>query len=238
LTHLLDYEKWGKEDMKEEIETGEVSYLDVEPSGESAEYRDEGGTARKGLGIIGWLIIIVMAFPIISWGFMTIFNLPSPIFLDSSFRAVLQLEDFDSLENDYEALEIIAGTYSGRRVYSLQEEGTLEPIIRMFSSIYTFNQDRTFEIFQNEQLLDTGSLAVIRVEPGDDINQMSRLNQQAIESLLGYSEIGIYRIDLHSEGGHRAGLRQTFFMFRAGDERVVIYSPIDEDIVIVEQLSG
>jgi len=220
--------------MEEEIRADEVIKTDAilpKESGANVEGKDKKGAVRRRLSIISLLILIAMALPVIFWGFSTIF-IPSNS-TDSLIYAYFRQENFDSLENDYEALKVVAGTYVDRRTFWAQNA---EPITRLFSSTYIFNQDRTFETFQNERLIDAGNFIVLKVTFDDDAGQISRSSQQVIESFIGNSDIDLFQINMQSEEGISPGLRQTFFMFRTSDGYVIIYDPLDESITFVEQL--
>jgi len=115
-------------------------------------------TPKVSFGLVSLLIIGIIVFYANFWGFAAVADFPPSIsFFSESSVVDTSPNQFDSLENDHEALEIIAGTYREEETFLLQLDGALEPLTSPFNFIYTFNQDRTFTIFQDENsLLNAG----------------------------------------------------------------------------------
>jgi len=148
-----------------------------------------------------------------------------------------QVGDF---ENDYEALEVVAGTYRGVSTFFISPEDVLEPVETTADTIYAFNQDRTFAIFQGDTLFNSGNFTVLKADSIPEVSQASQLDQgildTAIETIIGYSEFDLYHLEIHSELGFKAYIQPVFFMLRTNGGQIVIYEPIRRNFSVVEQL--
>jgi len=203
----------------------------------------EKNDSRANFTLANLLIIGIIALYAIFWGFSASASFPAPsfVFADEDVSTIrVPPSKVDSLENDYEALEIIAGTYRGIERFFFLPDGTFEPVMSSSDIIYTFNQDRTFTVLRGETLYYTGNFTVTRAASIDDVSQLSQLSQQvieaALETVIGRLEFDLYRIDTHLEDGFWADSHPIFFMFRTDDERVIIYEPIFGNVDVVEQV--
>jgi len=186
-------------------------------------------------------VIGLIVFCTIVWGSIAgiSFPLPPPVIADTLTSLPcdsLTQESLNSAENDYEALETIVGTYRDVRNFSLREDGTLEPIRRLSVGTYVFNQDKIFKILEGESLFAAGNFVVSRAAFGEYVDQISRLNQQELESIINHSEFELYQIDVLSEEGIFADSRLVFFMFRTNSGNAIIHNVNHDDVAVVERL--
>jgi len=196
--------------------------------------------SRANFNLASLLVIVIVVFYANFWGFAAVASFPSPAsFLDSEGVVSghhASSGQVNSAENDYSALEIIAGTYREIEYFYARPDGTIQPVTRNFDTIYTFSQDKTFEILQEDLLLSAGDFTITKTQFDDDLSQISHLSLQALESLINYSEFDLYRIDTYPREGAFANIQSMFFMFRTNDGRVIIHDALHGDVSIVERL--
>lgn|GEM_PF-1566080 len=217
-------------------------YFLIGPRGIITKYRRQKNTkmhakgARQVIFALSNLVVLgLLVYGTVLWGSIALASFPllPEVAVDNHASLSSDQGHSVSTENDYEALEVIAGAYVEVEYFSLQEDGALRPITRLFDSVYIFNQDGTYEIFQDELLLEAGSFIISNIT--DDVSQATQLNQQVLEDFADLSGSGLYQIDMSSEDGMFAGFQQTRFILRTGDGRTMIHDPVSEGIAVVEE---